>query len=570
VKLVVACLTTAVVTTASAVHGATGTRTTSTMSTPRYQASATELADGRVLIAGGAPTSYSTDTVEFYDPVTGQISPGPSMLDRVDDHTAIRLPDGRVLVAGGIAHRPLGEGGVEPWRRAEVFDPTSGARFRVADLPGVRWRAGAALLPDGRALLVGGDGGYERPGVPLATTVIYDPVTASWSDGPPMSTPRSKVKVLTLPDGRIMAAGNRSAEILDTTTMTWSPAGTVGDAEQRPAITLLSDGRVFYAGAPSSSIYDPSVNAWTPAAPFTGAHTYADAMTLGDGRVWVPGGFTAGITTEVYDPATDTWSAGARLQTARQLYTALTLSDGTALVVGGAESVSIPYETQVADVDRFRVDADTPEAPALIVPSTKTDVVNGVASLGVLLRDDASGARYPGVSVSFAVVSGPHAGDAGACVSTCVTNQFGNTSWSLAYRGPRGTDTVDVWADMDGDGIRSAADPGAIATIEWLQRPTGMSARPALVQVTPDGSVRRSKSLAARLTSLEVALPGKRVDFTAKAGELLCSGTTDANGVAACGGTNEQIAAARGYTATFAGDDGYLGSSANATIVAFR
>jgi hypothetical protein len=77
------------------------------MATPREDALITQLADGRVFVAGGA--TWNADgsggralaTTEIYDPATDRWSAGPDLLEPRKDGHALLLSDGSVLIHGG-------------------------------------------------------------------------------------------------------------------------------------------------------------------------------------------------------------------------------------------------------------------------------------------------------------------------------------------------------------------------------------------------------------------------------------------------------------------------------------
>ncbi len=79
------------------------------MATPREGAMIARLADGRVLVAGGASGDaesggvHALATTEIYDPVTDRWSAGPDLLEPRKDGHALVLADGSVLIHGGDA-----------------------------------------------------------------------------------------------------------------------------------------------------------------------------------------------------------------------------------------------------------------------------------------------------------------------------------------------------------------------------------------------------------------------------------------------------------------------------------
>jgi hypothetical protein len=130
------------------------------MASARFDHTATTLRDGRVLIAGGMSKDgwvpgqglpVAPPALLVYDPMTGAFAPAGPMVTARTWHTATLLADGRVLIAGG-------EDASEAFpTSAELFDPTTGACSSAGSMGTARAWHVAALLADGRVLLVGGE-----------------------------------------------------------------------------------------------------------------------------------------------------------------------------------------------------------------------------------------------------------------------------------------------------------------------------------------------------------------------------------------------------------------------------
>lgn len=126
---------------------------TASMSRPRAVFSASVLTDGRVLAVGGytlisgTGTSGpgSTNSAEIYDPVTGLWAATQNALAVREDHTATVLADGRVIIAGGQSSDGT------TYATAEVYSPCKSLGVYTCTLHMQRqrlrsWEACYALL----------------------------------------------------------------------------------------------------------------------------------------------------------------------------------------------------------------------------------------------------------------------------------------------------------------------------------------------------------------------------------------------------------------------------------------
>jgi hypothetical protein len=130
-----------------------------TLATPRHKHDAIRLADGRVLVVGGADRTDRNHfrTTEIYSPRTATFERGPSMANRRYKiaGTSVLLPTGDVLISSGA-------------RTAEVLDHRTGAFREIpGHFPHAYRFAAAAPLPSGDVVIAGGysDGNENTAGV---------------------------------------------------------------------------------------------------------------------------------------------------------------------------------------------------------------------------------------------------------------------------------------------------------------------------------------------------------------------------------------------------------------------
>ena len=130
----------------------------------------TLLSDGRVLVI-----SEDDGSATVWDPATGASSPAGRLAQPRGGHTATLLADGRVLITGGnligpgqcvdpsVPARPHGScegGGVNTssfLATAEIWDPATMTFQPTGAMGQARFQHAAALLGDGRVLIIGGN-----------------------------------------------------------------------------------------------------------------------------------------------------------------------------------------------------------------------------------------------------------------------------------------------------------------------------------------------------------------------------------------------------------------------------
>ncbi len=246
---------------------ATGTfHPTGSMTSPRSHPATVLLNDGKVLLIGGdgAHEDERLSSAELYDPASGRFIATGSMQVPREMHTAVLLKDGRVLVVGGSSSGSYPSSHIEA--RAEIYDPATGRFSMTGNMNVPRHKLAAALLPDGKVLVVGGSDNRDWRGQ-YASAELYDPATGRFSNDGEMSFRRFKLiqTAVRLPDGRVLIAGGAERpEIYDPATKSFRPVnGTVGEGRYFSTATLLNDGRVLIAGGYGDDPMAGAVpNAW--------------------------------------------------------------------------------------------------------------------------------------------------------------------------------------------------------------------------------------------------------------------------------------------------------------------
>ncbi len=311
---------------------------------PRSGHTATLLADGRVLIAGGMRRNQDfLRSAEVYHPAGDRFEAVGFMTERRVGHVAVLLRTGQVLVAGGWTGR-------DATARAELFDPASGRFTAIAPMTTRRGEPRATLLASGDVLISGGDD-HDGDGGHLSSAEVFRVATLSFAATGAMRLARVAHTATALQDGTVLVVGGRgaglagAAEIFDPRSGRFGPAGELLTPRYKHTAGLLPDGRVLVAGGSderdwngslaSTELYDPATRSFAAAEPMRDSRFKLPehAVALAAGRLLVAGGSRRA---EIFDPVSGHFSSVAGLMSDGWHYmTATRLSDGRALLAGG-------------------------------------------------------------------------------------------------------------------------------------------------------------------------------------------------------------------------------------------
>ena len=336
----------------------------------RYRHSATLLADGRVLIAGGETGTEHLATTRVYDPAANSFQDAGSLSVPRSLHSATLLADGRVLLVGG-------ENDSGTLASAELFDPSQPsdqAWTPAAAMLTARYYHTATRLNDGRVLVTGGSNG-ESTSAAYDNALIYDPAANNWLVlRETLTEHRARHRAVRLVGGQVLIAGgglfggaSDTMEVYNPTSGTFSAIPTrLSIRRQQHAMVALQDGRVFIDGGycrsdcsskRGSDLYDPVLDVIQHVSPPirpTFAHV---SIRLSDDRVLRLGGTADLGARDTSLPskalafsatAPSGWQSLPDMSESRyEGHTATLLGDRSVLVVGGlANDITLPGPTR--------------------------------------------------------------------------------------------------------------------------------------------------------------------------------------------------------------------------------
>lgn len=245
------------------------------MADGRWYATATALADGRIMAFSGLNLAGVTNNnVEIYDvrnAGAGWTLPVPAPFSPPLYPRLFLLPSGKVFFTG------QGDG-VRP--NAWIFDPTPQTWTPSVATTRDRYYGTAVLLPLLPPAYVSKVMNFGGGNPATATTEIIDLSSTSpqWSPGPSMSTGRVQMNAVILPNGKVLAEGGslndnspspagKQSDLYDPVTNTFSSAGTASYSRLYHSVALLlPDATVASMGSNPGprGDYEPAIEIWSP------------------------------------------------------------------------------------------------------------------------------------------------------------------------------------------------------------------------------------------------------------------------------------------------------------------
>lgn len=340
---------------------------------------------GKVLLFSGTAEINLPKESRVWDPDTGVMT-AQSFAEDLFCCGHATLADGRVLINGGASTAGRGI------RSTHIFDPAAETWTKVADMNHARWYPTTLTLPDGRILTFSGRDGN---GAVVAQMEVYDAIANAWTDLPAGANKTVDIYpgMHLLWNGRVLYTGTRwdggqpwasppLTALFDPAVNSWTnvgahvlvnrtegtsvllpplqPAPTAHEHDHpEPPKPIPSLSRVLVAGGPgnpntpfnarTAEIIDmaDATPAWRRIADMNSPRNNANCVILPDGKVlfcsgidgykWTPN--TPSLQAELFDPQDETWTAMASMTVARQYHSvSVLLPDARVLNTGSVSS----------------------------------------------------------------------------------------------------------------------------------------------------------------------------------------------------------------------------------------
>lgn len=320
---------------------------TGSLNTPRVGHTATLLDDGNVLVAGGTCNGKNLSSAEIYDYKAGIFNAISSLNQARQEHVAVKLQNGKVLFCGGV--RLSYSYNKELFKSVEIFDPNLKKFINVASmLLDHGNNMTATLLLDGRVFVCGGIG---REGV-MSSAEIYDPTRNIWERAGTMNVGRYDHSAALLPDGKVLIVGGRGQ--VESQELVWraelfNPFGGKSKLLEKLKITgdqvsivVMHDNRIFLSKArnlKTNVIFELDSNKISFSdMKYRREHPTATLLDNGNILIVAEDPRDTNEYPEIFNPSNNKYCNAPNMIVPRSDHKAVLLINGKVLIVGGANS----------------------------------------------------------------------------------------------------------------------------------------------------------------------------------------------------------------------------------------
>src|SRR5450631_3948034 len=245
---------------------------TGSMVQARAEFGVTLLANGLVLVAGGCTAydangcSSTTNKAEIYDPSAGTWKATGALRGARHAMTATLLASGKVLVAGGAT------AAADAINSSEIYDPTAKTWSLGLKMVTARSDYASMMLGTGKVLFTGGE---NINGVSINKAELYNPSTGKFTATGSMTATREEQTAMLLANGNVLVSGGNkktltqqtplaSADLYNPTNGTWTATGSMSNARAGHTSTVLNNGHVVNAGGSDAVNELNSAELYTP------------------------------------------------------------------------------------------------------------------------------------------------------------------------------------------------------------------------------------------------------------------------------------------------------------------
>jgi galactose oxidase-like protein/fibronectin type III domain protein/kelch motif-containing protein len=241
----------------------------------------------------------------------------------------------------------------------EVWNPANPTAFTTLNAPDSVFCDGAAQMPNGNIIVVGGYGGLTTGNLGIVDTNIFDPSTNTWTRVANMNLPRWYPDLVELSNGEYVAISGNSTdanhwadtpELYNPTTNTWTLLSNISTSEvheeEYPFSDLIPNGNVLTIGPSEDVTYEMNVanQTWTPVGGQSGV-VNGSSIQYRPGQILYSGGASSVIATEPSvnttavlntNGANPAWQQTQPMQNARVYHDLVMLANGQVMAVGGS------------------------------------------------------------------------------------------------------------------------------------------------------------------------------------------------------------------------------------------